>query len=77
MNSTQIERLLRSHWQSRNVFFSVHAADIIPPRAREHKPCAYVANAEPHHRPEEHWVISIFPEKGIHNFFIHTEHSDR
>ena len=65
MNNHQIDELLRSRADTRNVFGGVHAADTLPERPRERKPCAYVVNTAPLDKAGEHWVVIYFPRKPL------------
>lgn len=69
MNNEQINKLLRGHWTTRNIFVSVHAIDTLPRCHRDDLPAAYVANTAPSYESGEHWIAYYFPISGSVEYF--------
>ena len=69
MNNREISMLMRSNAKTCSVFGGVFAADTLPVKPRDNKPCAYIANTHKHHQPGEHWVCFYFPKDSPPEFW--------
>lgn len=69
MNNYQIEKILRSRFDTRSTFVSVHSIDTLPELPRSRRPCSYVSNTASQYEDGEHWVAYYFPLRGIGEYF--------
>ena len=68
MNSTAIEKILRSDNRTRNVFGGVYASDRLPEKVDMY-PKAYVANVDKSNKPGSHWIAFCFDSPSHVEFF--------
>jgi hypothetical protein len=68
MNSTTIEKILRSDKCSKHVFGGVYASDKLPETVDRY-PRAYVANVDKSNRPGSHWIAFWFASPSHGEFF--------
>ena len=64
MNSTMIEKILKSDRRTKNVFGGVYASDKLPEKVDRY-PKAFVANVDTSDKPGSHWISFCFesPER--------------
>ena len=68
MNSTTIEKILRSDKCSKHVFGGVYASDKLPETVDRY-PSAYVANVDRSNMPGSHWIAFWFASPSHGEFF--------
>ena len=68
MNSTTIEKILRSDKCSKHVFGGVYASDKLPETVDRY-PRAYVANVDRSNMPGSHWIAFWFASPSHGEFF--------
>ena len=66
MNSLQIERLLKSDFETKSVFKKVCALGQLE---KPTFPSAYVINSDPSTEPGEHWIAVYFDKHGRGEYF--------
>ena len=59
MNSTTIEKILKSDRRTKNVFGGVYASDKLPEKVDRY-PKAFVANVDTSDKPGSHWISFWF-----------------
>lgn len=69
MNNHEIASMMLLHPRTRLVFDGVYAADNLPRKPRDRKPCAYILNTAPSSSMGEHWVSAYFPPRGHPEYF--------
>ena len=69
MNNLQIQRLLKNHKETRDIFQGVYAKDTLPPHPISTKPSAYICNTDPISKSGMHWVCFYFPPSGKAEYF--------
>ena len=67
MNSVQIEKILKSNLQTRNIFLGVFARDELPKLDRF--PCCFVINTAKRSHPGKHWLSFYYDKNKVCNFF--------
>jgi hypothetical protein len=69
MNARDIATILASDFFSKRAFCGVYPRDKLPRRVHTRKPCAYIINTDPAHRPGQHWVAVWFDGRGNAEYF--------
>ena len=68
MRSSQLERALRTHRETRDVFVGVFASDQLPVCPRQKKPLALIVNTDPSHKPGLHWCAFYITTDCVYYF---------
>lgn len=60
MNNREINRILSSNKCTSKIFGGVFAADMIPTKPLQKRPCAFIFNTQRQSLPGEHWISIYF-----------------
>lgn len=67
MKSSQIQKALQFHPQTKSTFGGVFARNKVPTIPKR-KYISYVVNTDPSHKPGEHWVAFFFTPSEVYYF---------
>lgn len=67
MLTSQLQKALQFHPQTKSVFAGVYARNRIP-KVPTQKRLAYIINTDPAHKPGKHWVAFFLTRKTVYYF---------